>query len=199
VSDSAIAASVEQMLATHGPLSLDQLACLTDLSGVEFAVFEHFFNERPDSYACGGDGTWWFAGRTRPVRVDYESMGQALLRAFAEFPNGAAVEDLHWFPCLSTVGGTKAITRRRVSRELSRRTDLFAHISRAKYLPIRIRDVHPPAVKVAWVGVPAFPRVEWEIPPVLVPPQDPHPRIAHDDEEFNPFAFYTGEFHFPCE
>jgi hypothetical protein len=192
LSDSGIAASVEHMLTSHGPLNLEQLACLTDLSGVHLSVFERFFSERTDFYECAEDGTWWFAGHKRPVPVVYDSMRQALMHAFAEFPNGAKVEDLHWFLCLSTVGRIKAITRRRVSRELSRRTDLFTHVSRATYAPLRTRDARGPALRVA---APAFPRAEWQVP-VLARPPDGQPRALHEEEEFNPFAFFTGEFQF---
>jgi hypothetical protein len=196
-----ISASIEQMLTAHGPLTSEQFACLTDLPGLDIGVFDRFFEERSVDYACHEDGTWWFAGRKRPTRVEYDSMGQALLCAFAEFPNGAAVEDLHWLLCLSTVGRNKAITRRRVSRELSRRTDLFAHVSRAKYIPRHQREAPPPGaapcpVKVA--RVPAFPQVEWEVPPLVHEPPLAA-RLAHDDDEFNPFAFFTSEFQFAYE
>jgi hypothetical protein len=199
VSDAAITASVEQMLTAHGPLTSEQFACLTALSGLDLTVFERFFEERPEQYSRHEDGTWWFAGRKRPTRVEYDSMGQALMCAFAEFPDGATVEDLHWVLCLSTVGRNKAITRRRVSRELSRRTDLFAHVSRAKYAPLHQREPQmamPCPVKVAWM--PAFPQVEWDVPslnhegPIAA-------RMAHEEEDFNPFAFFTGEFHFAYE
>jgi hypothetical protein len=198
LSDAAIAASIEQLLSIHGPLALNQLACLTDLSGVDMGLFEHFFDARPDSYACADDGTWWFTEKKRPIRADYESMGQALLRAFTEFPNGATVEDLHWLLCLSTVGGNKAITRRRVSRELSRRTDLFVHVSRAKYIPLRTKDPRPPAAKVAPVGLPACPQVPKKIEREI-PQQEIHPTITQEDEEFNAFSFFTGDFQFTCE
>ena len=55
-------------------------------------------------------------------------------------PTGASGQELHCFIRLSTAGGKKAITRRCVSRELSRRQDLFLHLSRARYNLIRQRN-----------------------------------------------------------
>jgi hypothetical protein len=55
-------------------------------------------------------------------------MVQALICACAEFPAGAMIEQLHRLLCLATVGGTKQIERRKVSRELSRRSDLFGRV-----------------------------------------------------------------------
>jgi hypothetical protein len=196
LSDTALTAAVEQLLTKHGPLTSDQLMCLSDIG--DAALFATFFDERPTAYACAEDGSWWFAGHARPARVEYESMVQALLRAFAEFPNGATVEDLHWVLCLSTIGAAKAITRRRVSRELSRRTDLFAHVSRAKYAPLRGSGAH--AVKIGWLDAPPCPDPEWEIPLMLVPnPDAPIPQGPPEEDDFNADAFFPGDFQFAGE
>jgi hypothetical protein len=196
LSDGALATSIEQMLTCHGPLTLEQFACLTDLSGADVSIFERFLAEHAHQYEKDADGTFWFSAQKRPTRTNFESMGQALLCSFAEFPDGASVEELHWLLCLSTVGSSKPITRRSVSRELSRRTDLFLHVSRARYMLLRKQPA--PAVPAPPV-CPVFPSVvAWE-PATMNMPACQLVQVSgcqNGDDEFNPFAFFGGEFQF---
>ena len=150
LSDGAISSSIENILTNHGPLTLERIAELADLKGADVSIYEHFLNEHAESYERDPDGTYWFAGQKRPTEKTYDSISQALVSAFSEFPDGATVEQLHWFLCLSNVGGTKAITRRSVSRELSRRHDLFTHCARARYSLIKTRVMNPVVPKPAF-------------------------------------------------
>jgi hypothetical protein len=211
LSDAALGASIHQMLTSHGPLTLEQLGMLTDLGGVDCAMLEAFLVQHADEYSRDGDGSFWFTGRIRPAPCNFESMGHALLWAFSEFPDGASVEEMHRLLCLSTVGGSKRITRRSVSRELSRRTDLFMHSSRARYVLIRNVDVEAPAPIQQSQQEPTppatpefkqlFPSITWSEPSGLfVEPfhvLQAAPCTIHDDEdEFNPFSFFRGTFEF---
>ena len=133
ISDGAITASVEQMLTNNGPMTLQQFVEQTELSGAHLPLFERFFNEYKTEYQYNNENqTWWFINQPIPIEKEYDTLCHAILSAFEQFPNGTSVEELHWFLCLSTVG-SKKITRRSISRELSRRQDLFLHLSRAKY------------------------------------------------------------------
>jgi hypothetical protein len=206
LSDSALSTSIEQMLTAHGPLSLEQFAELTDLTGIDCGILETFMVQHNDNYALAPDGSYWFAGQKRPTSGNFESMGHALLWAFAEFPEGASVEEMHWLLCLSTVGGSKRITRRSISRELSRRTDLFAHVGRARYVLVRTLDprntVACPAGEVSGGHEPGrqtFPSVVWGEPPSMqfeiasMTIMQAAPCAVHEEEdEFNPFAFFGG-------
>ncbi|KAH0790078.1 hypothetical protein GPJ56_005973 [Histomonas meleagridis] len=136
VSNNSISSSLEQMLTTNGPMTLAQFVETTELSGANLQLFERFLTEHTADYTCAEDGTYWFTGQPRPPRKNFDSISLALVFAFESFPNGASVEELHWYLCLSTVCETKRITRRCVSRELSRRQDLFSHLSRARYILI---------------------------------------------------------------
>ncbi|OHS97475.1 hypothetical protein TRFO_36339 [Tritrichomonas foetus] len=135
ISDGQISASIEQMLTTNGPMSLEQFVQATDLSGCDAKLFERFLNDHSNEFTVSAeDGKYWFTGQKRPTVNYFDNICQALVYAFQHaFPRGACVEELHWFLCLSIVGGHKTISRRNVSRELSRRTDLFMHLSRARY------------------------------------------------------------------
>jgi hypothetical protein len=138
--------------------------------------------------------------------MNFESMGHALLWASTEFPDGASVEEMHWLLCLSTVGGAKRITRRSISRELSRRTDLFVHTGRARY--VLVKGAEAPQVPVERPPVPEpvghmFPSLVWgeqgglqlEMAPMHIMHAGPC-SVRDDEEEFNPFAFFGGSFEF---
>jgi hypothetical protein len=146
LSDGVISAAIEQMLTNHGPLTLQGFVTASQLNGADINLFERFLTEHSAEFTRGADGTYWFTGQPRPIIQDFESISQALQYALSQFPNGASVEELNWFLCMATVTGSKVITRRCVSRELSRRTDLFAHLTRARYilLPTPPSVVAPP-------------------------------------------------------
>lgn len=137
LSDGAILASIEQMLTENGPMTVDQFVNATQLAGADINLYNRFIREHEHEFSQGEDGTYWFKNQPRPQARDFESISSALVFAFNEFPQGASVEELHWYLCLSTVSHIKKITRRCVSRELSRRTDLFSHLSRARYILLR--------------------------------------------------------------
>ena len=84
-----------------------------------------------------GDDVWWFTGQPLPQRMEFESVISALMKAFELLNRDASIEEVSWVLCLSTLSQNKKISRRKISRELSRRPDLFQHISRAKYSLIK--------------------------------------------------------------
>lgn len=150
VSDGQLTNTIEDLLVTHGPLRPAQMAELSPMSEVDESVFTHFLQEKSGDYSAAEDGSYWFAGQKRPPKMHFESINRALIYACQNFPYGATVEQLHWFLCLSTVGVSKRITRRCVSRELSRRSDTFVHMSRARYaligsMPMGVEE-HAPIV-----------------------------------------------------
>lgn len=218
ISDGAISASIEQMLTTNGPMTLEQFVNTTELAGADEALFDRFLRDHASDFACAEDGTWWFTDQVRPSRNDFESFSHALVFAFSNFTHGASVEQLHWFLCLSTVGGKKQISRRNISRELSRRTDLFMHISRARYtlisqIPNETSRPHSLPQFATTTSVfdnlqfsyphpqmqlPDFPPQETinfdeqtlEIPEAPIPP-----RQNNDEDEFDPDFFFGSDFH----
>ena len=179
--DGQISASIEQMLTNFGPMSLKQFVEATELSDADSEVFERFLNEHSNIFECGSDGLYWFAGHERPVTMEFRSISQALVYALEYLGDGSTVESLHWLLCMATVTGGKQITRRNVSRELSRRTDLFVHLSRARY------------------GLVKRPQ---EIAPRLVDEFDEIPTFSSDDEKkeegFDPVMFFDESFLFQC-
>ena len=209
LSDGVISASIEQMLTNNGPMTLEEFVNQTSLNGADINLFERFLNEHESEFSRGSDATYWFTGQPRPIQADFESISHALVFAFRAFPNGASVEELTWYLCRATVGGTKGITRRCVSRELSRRTDLFNHLSRARY--IRIGDDRPvepltsPNIVPAAPPAPAPAPVVEPLEPFTVdlqpaPPSfsmfDVEPPHHHDEDDFDPFNFFGNEFRF---
>ena len=79
------------------------------------------------------DNRWWFANQPQPIRQQFENVVVAIVHALHALGQESSIEEIHWYLCLATTDGNKRISRRKISRELSRRTDLFQHISRAKY------------------------------------------------------------------
>lgn len=121
------------MLTTYGPLTLSQMVEKTELGSSNSQLFQIVLTENKE-FEIGSDETWWFAKQPRPVRDDFDNICSAIVLAFNYFPNGATVEELYWTLCQSTVGCHNKISRRGISRELSRRQNLFEHVSRAKYI-----------------------------------------------------------------
>lgn len=163
ISDGAIAASIEQMLTTNGPMTTEQFVETTDLTGAHKPLFDRFLAEHQDEFAQHENGTWWFINQPLPLRKEFDNLCHAILSAFEPFQEGATVEEIHRYLCLSSVGG-KLITRRSISRELSRRTDVFLHLSRAKYGILPSRRTFPSH------NPQTFPQFNSYIPPPPPPP-----------------------------
>lgn len=213
ISDGAISASIEQMLTTNGPMTTQQFVEKTELSGAHLTIFERYLGEHQDEYSLNEDGTWWFTNQPLPSRNDFDNLCHALLSAFEPFPNGASVEEIHWYLCLSTVGG-KPITRRSISRELSRRQDLFQHLSRAKYDLLPCRKQFAPPQQPVFTGYipppppPPPPRPLMPIPQITAysePQEEKTPEIIFDDtaqiteyhdDDFDPDSFFGSDFNF---
>jgi hypothetical protein len=206
LSDGAISASIEQMLTDNGPMTLQDFVTTSQLNGADVNLFERFLTEHSTEFTCGPDETYWFTGQPRPIQMDFESISYALAYALSLFPDGASVEELNWFLCLATVGGSKRITRRCVSRELSRRADLFANISRARYIliPKPPSDSFTRMEPVAPQPPPpdrAIPLVEpiFQLPPPPLTGTGTGPDLPGrptDEEEWDPFNFFNRDFQF---
>ena len=212
ISDGAIAASIEQMLTTHGPMTTQQFVDTTDLSGAHLTLFERYLSEHTDEFSQNEEGYWWFVNQPMPIRREFDNLVHALLAAFDPFPEGASVEEIHWYLCLATVGG-KPITRRSISRELSRRQDLFLHLSRAKYGLLPCRKPYVPQPPPQYSGfIPPPPPPPPQRTPMPIPqlntfnPFEPKsPEITFDDpstipeyhdDDFDPDAFFGSDFNF---
>jgi len=172
ISDGAIASSIEQMLTENGPMTLQEFVNRTELSGAHLPLFENFLREHKEDYSQDSEGkTWWFSGQPLPLEKEYETLCQAITSAFIVFPDGASVEELHWYLCLSKVG-SKKITRRSISRELSRHQDLFIHLSRARYNIAPIPSMQ--SMKTNSLPIPRF--THFIMPTIndygLIPPSD---------------------------
>ena len=114
LSNGSISSSIEQMLTSNGPLTLEQFVEFTELSGADIQLFEKFLDEHKKEFSLLENGTYWFTGQKPPQHKDYENISKALVDAFSNFPLGASVEELHWYLCLSTVAGSKKISRRNI-------------------------------------------------------------------------------------
>lgn len=134
LSDSTIRSFIEQLLSTNGPMTIQQILNSSSLSGANEAVYQRFFKDNESYFTMSEEGTFWFANEPIPRQNNFENINAALVHAMKEFPDGASIEEVHWFLCLSTINGAKTITRRSISRELSRRPELFLHVSRARYM-----------------------------------------------------------------
>jgi hypothetical protein len=216
LSDGVISSSIEQMLTNTGPMTLEQFAQTTQLNGADIPLFERFLTEHSSEFVRHPDNTYWFTGQPRPIQRDFESISHALVFALSLFPEGASVEELTWYLCLSTVNTFKTITRRNVSRELSRRTDLFDHLARARYTLSANRSVENRQAaseknrqfEIAPLPTPAAVYPFFAPLPQSPPPQQPQETILHlhqqpstggEDEDFDPFSFFGHDFHFAFE
>jgi hypothetical protein len=217
LSDGAISSSIEQMLTNNGPMTLEGLVTASQLNGADINLFERFLNEHPTEFTLAADGTYWFTDQPRPIRRDFESICHALVYALSCFPEGGSVEELSWFLCLATVDNSKLITRRCVSRELSRRVDLFQNLSRARYRliegdagmqlddPRRSPEMLPPPPPPAGVfrievnppAAPQIPNPVFHRPAAADPSEGgDFPQRPTEEDVFDPFNFFNRDFPF---
>jgi hypothetical protein len=203
LSDGVISSSIEQMLTSTGPMTLEQFSQSSQLNGVDAGLFERFLAEHESEFERHPDNRYWFRGQPRPMQRDFESISHALITALSLFPKGASVEELTWYLCLSTVSTFNAISRRAVSRELSRRTDLFEHLARARYGLIEKRLIDGTDAKAAAEDRGQEP-AQFQAPPppsepFLAEPGAPKPPAPPDDEDFDPYTFFGNDFQFAFE
>lgn len=133
--DAAIAASIEQMLTEHGPLTVPELVNLTQQMGADDNLFNRVLGVHADEFTINPeDGKIWFSMQPLPIRCNFESVEQALSFAFTIFQNGATIEELRKFLCLATHQGVP-ITRLCISHAFVQRPDIFVQIQRGRYAP----------------------------------------------------------------
>jgi len=133
MADSMLQATIEQSLVENGPTSLSDLYRISGIENYNLSEFEVFVESKRDLYEKGDDGLLWFTGLKRPERNSFCSVIEAITYALKILQKASTIEEIYRTLCLSTIMGPKLISRRKVSRELSRRSDLFSHVSRAKY------------------------------------------------------------------
>ena len=144
LSDGALSSCINHILTEEGPLTISQIVELGDVHGADATVISEFLI-RSKEYETDEHGVWWFAGQPKPEKWTCDSVVSGLVRAFEALGREASIEDLSRLLCLSTLPHGKKISRRKISRELSRRPDLFSRMSRAKYaLATRAMPVHVP-------------------------------------------------------
>lgn len=143
LSDGALLSCICQVLTREGPLSSQEIVDRGDITGATPEIIHDFMNQRANDFTLHPGDVWWFAKQQLPGCYKFENVISALVFAFQTINDSASIEELNWLLCLSTAG-SKRISRRKISRELSRRTDLFYHISRAKYA--LISNLEPGAV-----------------------------------------------------
>jgi HAMP domain-containing protein len=207
------------MLTTNGPMTLEQFTQSTQLSGADIRLFERFLSNHPAEFTRHPDSTYWFTGQPRPIQRDFESISHALAYALSLSPGGASVEELTRFLCLSTVNTLKTIIRRNVSRELSRRTDLFQHVARGRYTLIENRPIEELMPLMTMMPTlmeqPVLQMQQQVYLPFNVPTPDQliqreQPEGGEggggqqqggggDDDDFDPFSFFGNEFQFAFE
>lgn len=153
LSDSTIRGFIEQVLSSNGPMTIDQISNCSGLSSTDKSIYQRFFTNNAHNFTLSNAGTYWFANQPYPHQKIFENINQALVYAMNEFPNGASIEEVQWFLCLSTINGAKSITRRIISRELSRRPDVFLHVSRARYILNKNADLAAAEAENAQTGV----------------------------------------------
>lgn len=133
LSEGALLSCINQILTENGPLTVKDIIQQGDLTEATPAMIFEFLNSHTNKYQIQQNETWWFANQPLPKKWKFDSVVSALIKSFDELQHEASIEELNWLLCLSTLPQGKKISRRKISRELSRRPDLFQHISRAKY------------------------------------------------------------------
>lgn len=192
--DTAIAATIEQILCANGPMTIEALVASAGLADADATLFERIISQHSE-FCEITDARIWFTDAPMPTPGNYHSMTEAvqgaLQTSFA--PIGAHIDDLRRYLCLSSCQGIP-ITRMRISGELSQRTDLYVEIERGKY---------------ALVGSPAAVSPD----PVIRRPRSfsdsprgggrkflyGHIAPTPSEEEFNPDSFFGGSFTFSTE
>ncbi|OHT03434.1 hypothetical protein TRFO_06664 [Tritrichomonas foetus] len=183
--DAAIAASIEQMLTEHGPLTVDEFVNLTEQMGADAQLFHRVLSVHTDEFTITDEasGRVWFYQQPLPIRAEFQTVEQAINFAFSTvFPNGASVDELRRFLCLATHSGVP-ITRLCITHTFVEKPDQYLQIQRGKYAPADSPIAKEP------------------------PPPEPHGRgrrlsmIALEEEEktFNPDDFFGGGFSFSAE
>lgn len=131
--DSALSSHIEQVLAENGPLTTQEIVNAGDIAGATDTIIQNFLESHTSDFCINSDGKWWFSQQPYPETNHFDNVINAIVYAFEKLNRESSIEELFWFLSLSVDGKGHKITRRKISRELSRRTDLFVHISRAKY------------------------------------------------------------------
>lgn len=162
LSDGVLSSCINEVLTQRGPLTIEQIVELGDVRGADATLVTEFL-KRSCEYESDSYGTWWFSGAIRPVPWTCDSVISAIQRAFAVLQHDASIEDLARLLCLATLPHGKRISRRKISRELSRHTDLFTRLARARYGLVSAPQK---------VDVPEhFDTDCWDIPVCETPPQ----------------------------
>lgn len=132
MNESALSSYIEQILTGNGPLYVEEIMQKSDIPGLTEQLINNFLLSHTDDFSINSNGKIWFSNQPLPEQKHFDNVVSALIYAFTVFKREASIEEVCWILCFSTID-QKKITRRKISRELARRTDLFQHVSRAKY------------------------------------------------------------------
>lgn len=152
--DSALCSHIEQILTEHGPLTTEEIVTFSQIPEANETIIDEFLKAQTQSFTLQANNRWWFENQPYPLEYRFDSVIGALLFAFETLNRDASIEELNWFLCLSVDCKGQKISRRKISRELSRRPDLFSHISRAKYSLINKSSSSRKIVKTSIQEVP---------------------------------------------
>ncbi|KAH0789568.1 hypothetical protein GPJ56_006534 [Histomonas meleagridis] len=133
LSDGALLSSITQVLSQNGPLLTAEIVEKGDITGATPKLISEFLFQHKTEFSILPSQQWWFAEQPIPEKWNFDNIISAICHAFNVIDKSATAEEIQWLLCLSTIDRTKKITRKKISNELSRRTDLFRHISWAKY------------------------------------------------------------------
>jgi hypothetical protein len=131
LSDTAVAAHIEQLLTRNGPMTMDQFVASADFPGHD--ILKKVLELHSDEFAWLQDGRVWFSKSPLPVRASFATLREALEFAFSVFPNGATVEELRRLLCLTSCEET-AITRLAIAKALGNAPELYPQVSRGIYV-----------------------------------------------------------------
>jgi hypothetical protein len=131
-SDTAVAASIEQLLSKNGPATLDQILAEGDSPENLRDFYQKVLSLHSDEFSLLPDNRIWFKGAPVPARASFDTMQGAVEWALNVFAQGATIEELRRLLCVSISQGTP-ITRLAIAQELAARPNVYVQVQRGKY------------------------------------------------------------------
>lgn len=95
----------------NGPMTIDQIYEYSGNAGNDISIFQRFFQNYSEDFHRHADDKLWFANQPLPQPQNFENINKALVYAMNQFPQGASIEEVQWFLCLSTINNVSGITR----------------------------------------------------------------------------------------
>lgn len=95
----------------NGPMTIDQIYEYSGNAGTDISIYQRFFQNYSEDFHRHADDKLWFANQPLPEPQNFENINKALVYAMNQFPQGASIEEVQWFLCLSTINNVSGITR----------------------------------------------------------------------------------------